>query len=65
LTGADGAPFPNREAIQFLTFGVIFVTLVGQGLTLPLLIRVLSVSAPPGEDESRVRKEHDTLHGAG
>ncbi|MFO0824716.1 MAG: Na+/H+ antiporter [Gemmataceae bacterium] len=65
LTGADGAPFPNREAIQFLTFGVIFVTLVGQGLTLPLLIRVLGVSAPPGEDESRVRKEHDTLHGAG
>lgn len=47
-TTESGQPFPGRELIQFLTFAVIFATLVGQGLTLPLLIRVLGVSAPPG-----------------
>lgn len=36
--------FPNRDLILFLTFAVILVTLVGQGLTLPLLIRWLGVS---------------------
>ena len=30
-----GAPFPQRDLIIFLTFAVIFVTLVVQGLTLP------------------------------
>jgi Na+/H+ antiporter len=42
LTLSDGAtPFPNRNLIIFLTFGVILVTLVGQGLTLPAIIRAL------------------------
>jgi CPA1 family monovalent cation:H+ antiporter len=36
-----GDPFPGRELIVFLTFAVILVTLVGQGLTLPLVIRSL------------------------
>ena len=31
----DGSPFPHRNMIVFLTFSVIFVTLVLQGLTLP------------------------------
>ncbi len=44
-----GEPFPGRDLIQFLTFCVIFGTLVGQGLTLPLLIRVLGVTEPVGE----------------
>jgi monovalent cation/hydrogen antiporter len=35
--------FPNRELIIFLTFAVIVATLVIQGLTLPVLIRVLGV----------------------
>ncbi len=39
----DKKPFPGRELIQFLTFGVIFATLVGQGLTLPFVIRRLGV----------------------
>jgi monovalent cation/hydrogen antiporter len=41
----DGQPFPGRSLIQFLTFTVIFTTLVGQGLTLPLVIRGLGVGA--------------------
>jgi len=44
-TGLDdlSTPFPDRPVVIFLTFCVIFATLVGQGLTLPLLIRVLKV----------------------
>ncbi len=37
----SGSPFPGRDLILFLTFSVILATLVGQGLTLPLVIRVL------------------------
>src|SRR5581483_3912924 len=36
---ADGRPFPDRDLILFLTFVVILVTLVGQGLLLPTVIR--------------------------
>jgi monovalent cation/hydrogen antiporter len=35
LTTASGQPFPDRNLILFLTFSVIVVTLVGQGLLLP------------------------------
>ena len=36
LTTDAGTPFPNRDLIIFLTFGVILGTLVCQGLTLPV-----------------------------
>jgi CPA1 family monovalent cation:H+ antiporter len=39
----DGSPFPERDLIIFLTFVVIAVTLVLQGLTLKPLIRRLKV----------------------
>ena len=38
-----GAAFPGRDLILFLTFSVILATLVGQGLTLPYVIRVLGL----------------------
>ena len=41
----DGSPFPQRNFIIFLTFCVIFATLVLQGLTLPAVIRKLGLSA--------------------
>ena len=41
---ATGEPFPERDLIVFLTFVVIAVTLVVQGLTLPMLIRRLKVA---------------------
>jgi CPA1 family monovalent cation:H+ antiporter len=47
-TVADGSPFPHRDLIVFLTFSVILVTLVLQGLTLPWLIRVLGLDAGSG-----------------
>jgi monovalent cation/hydrogen antiporter len=41
----SGAPFPERNVMIFLTFCVIFVTLVLQGLTLPPLIRGLGLAS--------------------
>ena len=44
--------FPERNLILLLTFGVIVVTLVGQGLTLPLVIRRVGWDgAEPDGDE--------------
>ena len=36
-------PFPERGLLIFLAFSVVLVTLIGQGLTLPWLIRFLGV----------------------
>lgn len=35
----NGSPFPGRDFIVFVTTGVIVVTLVGQGLVLPAVVR--------------------------
>jgi len=43
LTTSSGAPFPHRDLILVLTFCVILVTLVGQGLALPFVIRALGL----------------------
>ncbi len=48
-----GAPLPDRDLILFITFALIFVTVVGQGLTLPALIRRLGVV----EDGSELEEE--------
>ena len=50
VTVVSGDPFPGREPLIFLTFTVILVTLVGQGLTLPPLIRALGLSADGSEE---------------
>lgn len=39
----NGQPFPQRNLILFITFVVILVTLVFQGLTLPLFLKLLKV----------------------
>jgi CPA1 family monovalent cation:H+ antiporter len=44
FTIADGSPFPYRDLILVLTFSVIFVTLVGEGLTLPAMTRALGLA---------------------
>ncbi len=53
----DGSPFPYRNLIVFLTFCVIVVTLVAQGITLPLVIRALGLGGAPmpncEEEEAR------------
>jgi CPA1 family monovalent cation:H+ antiporter len=50
LNDAHGAPFPQRAAIIFITFCVIVVTLVGQGLSLYPLLRWLKLEA--GDDSA-------------
>ncbi len=46
----NGQPFGPRNLILFLSFCVILVTLVLQGLTLPSLIRVLGLAGTAGID---------------
>lgn len=54
LTLSDGSSFPQRSLILFLAFIVIFMTLVIQGLSLPLLIKILGVKPRPKQtDEER------------
>jgi CPA1 family monovalent cation:H+ antiporter len=59
LTLASGAPFPNRDLIIIVAFGVIIITLVGQGLMLPSVIRWLGLGRA-GSDE-RTREHEDEL----
>ncbi|HTM99838.1 MAG TPA: Na+/H+ antiporter [Pedobacter sp.] len=50
----DGTAFPHRNLILFITFIVILLTLVVQGLSLPYLIKKLitpNLAAQPAEDE--------------
>jgi CPA1 family monovalent cation:H+ antiporter len=56
LTVANGTPFPHRDLILFLTFSVILATLVGQGLTLPLLIRLLGIQSETSDREEALAR---------
>ena len=53
---AAGTPFPGRDLIIFVTFGVIIVTLIGQGLMLPTVVRWLAL---PHDAEDERRREQD------
>ena len=46
----NGDAFPHRDLILFVSFGVIFITLVGLGSGLPLLVRWLGLTQA-GRDE--------------
>ena len=46
----NGDPFPYRDLVLFVAFGVIFITLIGLGLSLPAVVRWLGV-AKDGRDE--------------
>ena len=54
----SGEPFPDRDLILFLTFSVILVTLVGQGLLLPAVIRALGL-AHAGRREHRADRAEE------
>jgi CPA1 family monovalent cation:H+ antiporter len=56
----SGQPFPDRDLILFLTFSVILVTLVGQGLMLPAVIRVLGL-AHAGKREVQTDRREEQL----
>src|SRR5262249_52453766 len=56
LTIANGQPFLHRDLVLFVTFGVIVVTLVGIGLTLPAVIRWIGVAQFRYEEQNRERE---------
>ncbi len=51
-----GTPLPGRELIVFVTFAVVLVTVVAQGLSLPALARRLGVVGDGHEEQ------HEELH---
>jgi CPA1 family monovalent cation:H+ antiporter len=57
LQTASGARFPARDQIIFITFSVIFISLVVQGPTLAPLLRLLGLHAEEGDaaEESHAR----------
>ena len=62
----DGSPFPHRDLILFVAFGVIFITLVGLGSGLAPLVRWLGVaeagrSERAAELESEISARRDAL----
>ena len=66
ITIDAGGPFPNRELIMFLTFAVILVTLIGQGLTLGPLITALGLHDDGAEEyEEQVARQRVAEAGLG
>lgn len=68
LTLNNGDPFPHRNLILFITFVVILITLVFQGLTLPILIKIIKMDEIDLEeplenqiDEIRVQLAKDSI----
>lgn len=59
-----GAPFPERELVTFLTFCVILTTLVGQGLTMPVLIRALGVEDDGLDADEELSARIETAYAA-
>ncbi len=57
LSLAAGQPFTQRDLVIFFTFAVILVTLVGQGLSLVPIIRLLGL-----ERDSSLEREHALAH---
>jgi monovalent cation/hydrogen antiporter len=51
----NGKDFPNRDIVLFITFCVIFATLVLQGLTIPKLIKWLGIKP----DRLEEKQEHE------
>jgi Na+/H+ antiporter len=65
LETGGGAPFPERDLVLFLAFTVILVTVVGQGLTLPRLIRRLGlVEEDDGEEGEELRARLEAARAA-
>jgi CPA1 family monovalent cation:H+ antiporter len=59
-----GAPLPDRDLVQFITFALIVVTVVGQGLTLPLLIRRLGIREDASVEEAEEARARLAASGA-
>lgn len=51
VTLTDGSAFPQRDTIIFIAVVTVLITLVGQGLSLPMLVKWLSVGTNKKEDQ--------------
>ncbi len=60
----SGAPFPYRDLVIFITFGVIMVTLVLQGLSLPALVRALRIPRERDHLQELALARYETAHAA-
>ena len=58
LTINHNTPFPMRKEILFITFIVILVTLVFQGLSLPFLIRLLKLTDSSSNDTDKINENN-------
>lgn len=58
ITLPDGSPFPFRDLIIFLTFFLMSVTLVAQGLTLAPLTRRLRIATDSSVEDEERRARH-------
>src|SRR5665647_715682 len=56
------ADVPGRETLQVVTFGVVLLSLVGQGLTMPVLVRRLGL-AGGGEEPVSLRQQQVLVEG--
>ncbi len=56
LTLESGAPFPDRDVILFVTFGVIVITLIGEGLSLPAIVHWLKLDRDAAKERQH---EHE------
>lgn len=56
--------FPHRDLIIFLTFGVILFTLVVQGLSLPLVIKILKLGEDGLADREELQARYEGVHAA-
>ncbi len=62
ITLQNGTPFPYRNLILFITFMVILLTLLAQGLTLPYLIRrskLFDNTNEISEEEAKLKLRND------
>jgi CPA1 family monovalent cation:H+ antiporter len=64
LTTQSGAGFPNRDLVLYLTFAVILLTLVGQGLTLPGLIKLLRLTGRDDGAQEEVEARFQSIDAA-
>src|SRR5581483_6373951 len=61
LTIANGTPFPDRDLVLFITFGVIVITIIGIGSSLPVVLRALHLTDTA---EAESQQQHQAEHAA-
>jgi monovalent cation/hydrogen antiporter len=64
LTVDGGGAFPDRDLVVFLTYAVIFATLVLQGLTLPVVVHALGLEDDGLDQEEELHARVETARRA-